>query len=96
VVERAMLEDGDVELVGHERRGDPGGEPGIAAHRRQRARPAALVRHRVRFADAERERGIVIEEEGGDVIVEDEEEHVGLPQSEPVLHRAEGVEDRLP
>ena len=64
--------------VGGERRGDVAGELGVALDRRQLARPAALIGHRVLLADAEREVRVVVEEERGDVVVVDEEQHVGL------------------
>jgi len=60
------------------------------------ARAAALVRHRVGVADAERERRVVVEEERGDVIVVDEDERVRPLLGEPLPDRHVGREDRPP
>jgi hypothetical protein len=78
VVERPVLEEGHVEFVGHQRRRDMLSERGMAVDRRQRTYSPALVRHRERLADAQRERRVVIEEERSDVIVEDVDHRVWL------------------
>ena len=78
MVERLALEEGHVELVGHQRCADVRGERRVALDRRQVAGAAALVGDRVLLADAEREGRVVVEEERRDVVVVDVEQHVGL------------------
>ena len=65
VIERAVLEKGHVELVGHQGRAQCAARPGCPFTGGS-ARPAAFVGNRKRFADAERERGIVVEKERRD------------------------------
>ena len=85
-----------VELVGDEHLADMARERAVPLDRRQVARAAAFVRDPIFLADAEAEGGIMVEEEGGDVIVVDEEQHVGLLLLQPGGDRLIGVEDRLP
>ena len=68
----------------------------MSLDRGQRPRAAAFVRDCERLREAEREVGIVVEEERGDVIVIDEEQHVGGLLLEPRSHRSEALEDRRP
>src|SRR5882762_5139527 len=60
------------------------------------ARPEAFVGDAVLVAHAQREGRIVIEEKSGGVIVEAEEQHVGLALGEPLRHRLVALEQRLP
>jgi hypothetical protein len=55
-----------------------------------------IWRARPLLADAESEGGVVVEEERGDVVVVDEQQHVGTALPDPVLHRPEVFEDRCP
>src|SRR5690606_35241732 len=64
--------------------------------RRQRTRAAAFVRDRIQIPDAEREMRIVIEKERRDVVVVNEEEHVGALLPEPLLNGTVALEDGLP
>ena len=96
VVERLVLEERHVELVGHQRLADVARERGMTDGRREVARAAAFVGDGELFADPERERGVVIEEERGDVIVEDEDHHVGLLVLDPLLQRLVVLENRRP
>src|SRR5216684_4035351 len=59
-------------------------------------RPEALVGDAVLVAHAQREGRVVIEEKSGGVIVEAEEQHVGLALGEPLRHRLVALEQRLP
>ncbi len=96
VVQRLVLEVGQVELVGDQALGDVRGERGVSRHRGQAAGAAALVRDGVLLADAQRERRVVVEEERRDVIVEDVDDRVGPVLLEPGGHRLERPEDRGP
>ena len=96
MVEPLVLEIRQIELVGDEARRDVLRELRVAFDGRQRARPAAFVGDGVFRADAEREVRVVIEEERRDVIVVDEEQHVGLLRREPLLHGLVAREDRRP
>jgi hypothetical protein len=55
----------------------------VPGQRRQVARAAAFVGHLVLLAHAERESRVVVEEERGDVVVVDHEQHVGLALRQP-------------
>jgi hypothetical protein len=68
----------------------------MTADGRELARAAALIRDPVAVADTEREVRVVIEEERGDVVVEDEEQHVRLLFREPALHGLVALENRRP
>ena len=78
MVERAPLEEGHVELVGHERLPDMRGKFGMPGDRREVARTAALVGDLPIGSDAERERRVVVEEERRDVVVVDEQQDIRL------------------
>ena len=97
VVERQVLEDGQVELVvdqGPSRRGAtaPRGPCSGGIFRDAEA----FVGDPVLVAHAERERRVVVEEERRGVVVEAEEQHVGLLLGEPLRHRLVALEERLP
>ena len=62
----------------------------------RRPRTSAFVRDCERLCETQREVRIVVEEERGDVIVIDEEQHVGGLLLEPRSHRSEALEDRRP
>src|SRR6185503_9797917 len=55
-----------------------------------------LVGNPVFIAHAEREGRVVVEEERGGVVVEAEEQHVGLLLGQPLRHRLVALEQRLP
>src|SRR5687768_505873 len=96
MIEPFRLEVREVELIGDEAVGDMPGERGMARYRRELAGSAAFVRHPVAIADAQRKLRVMIEEKRGDVIVEDEEQNIGLAIGEPLLHRLVPREDRRP
>ena len=96
VVDRQVLEDGEVELVVHQRVGHVAREAGVAFQGRNGARSQALVRDRVLDAHAQRESRVVIEEKRGRVIVVEEHEHVGLLLIEPGFDRLIASEERSP
>src|SRR5882762_10210930 len=60
------------------------------------ARPEAFVGDAVLVAHAQREGRVVVEEKSGGVIVEAEEQHVGLALGEPAGDRLVALEQRLP
>ena len=68
----------------------------MPGHWRQVALAAAFVGHLVLLANAQREGRVVVEEERSDVVVVDEEQHIGLALGNPLLHRLEGLEDGRP
>jgi hypothetical protein len=78
VVQRFVLEEGHVEFVRHQRLADVARQAGMAQHRRQVARAAALVGHLPLLADAQREGRVVVEEEGRHVVVVDHQQDVRL------------------
>jgi hypothetical protein len=96
VIERLVLEEGHVEFIGHQRRADVRSQRRMSLDRRQVARAAAFIRDVPFRSDAQRERRVVIEEEGRDVVVVDGEDHVRLLVRDPVGHRREVLEDRRP
>ncbi len=96
MVERLVLEERHVELVGHQRAADMRGQRRVPLDRRQGARAAALVGHFPSRADAERERRVMVEEERGGVIVVDHQQHVGPLFLDPGRERREVLEDRRP
>ena len=96
VIEGLVLEEGHVELIGHQRRPDVRGQRRMPFDRRQVASATALVRDVPLRPDAQRERRIVVEEERGDVIVVDRQDHVRFLLGEPVGHRGEVLEDGCP
>ena len=96
MIQRLVLEERHVELVGHQVIADVPGERPVALDRRQVARAAPLVRNRIFLADAQAEGGIMIEEEGCDVIVVDHEQRIGLLLVQPGADRGVSLEDRLP
>ena len=69
MVQRPVLEERHVELVGHQRVPDVRGELRMSLDRRQIARTGAFIRHCPFGAHSQCERGVVVEEERGDVIV---------------------------
>jgi hypothetical protein len=85
-----------IEFIGRKPHRDVTGQGRMPLDRRQLARAAALVGHRILLADAEREMRIVIKKERGDVIVIDEKQNVRPLFGEPALHRPETLEDRCP
>src|SRR2546421_5833496 len=64
--------------------------------RRNGTRAEAFVGDAVLLANTQREGRVVVEEESGGVIVEAEEQHVGLALGEPLRHRLVALEQRLP
>ena len=57
---------------------------GVSFYRGQMTRSASFVGNPVGFADTQYERGIVIEEKRCHVIIEDEEQNIGLLLCKPV------------
>ncbi len=96
VVQALRLEVRQVELVGDQARRDMTRKPWVSLDGRQLARPTAFVCGPVPVADAEGEMGIVVEEERGNVVVIDEEQHVRTLVREPFLDRLVPLEDRRP
>ncbi len=96
MVDRQVLPDRDVEFVVHERIGHVPRQGRMAFERRHGARAQAFVRDRILGGDAERESGIVVEEESGRVIIVEKHEHVGLLLREPPLDRLVALEERRP
>jgi hypothetical protein len=96
MIEGLVLEERHVELVGHERRANVVRECRVALHRWQVARAATFVGHRVLLVDAESKGRVVVEEERGDVVVVDHDEHVGLGVADPLLDRHVCLEDGRP
>ena len=96
VVERQALEDRQVELVVDQRPRDVARQRRVSLQRRDLAHAQALVGDAVLVAHAERERRVVVEEERGGVVVEAEEEHVGLLLGQPLRHRLVALEQRRP
>ena len=96
MIEALLLEERQVELIRGEAVGHVAREGGVALDGRQIARAAAFVGHPVLLADAQREVRVVVEEERGDVVVVDEEQHVGLLLGEPSLDRLVAGKDGRP
>ena len=57
---------------------------------------ATFIGNFIAIADAQYERRVVIEEKGRDVIVVDEEQHVGTLRFKPRTNRREGIENGFP
>ena len=96
MIQRLFLEEGQVEFVGHQRFGDMLRQSQVAFRRRIVARTAALVRGFVAIIHTQRKRGVVVEEKGCHMIVEDHEQHIDLLRLHPVLDFAETVENGCP
>jgi len=96
MVEGALLEDREVELVVHQRIDEMGGKARMPLDPRQRALARALVGDLEFRARAEREGGIKVEEEAGEMVVVEENKHVGLLLGEPARHRLVALEQRRP
>src|SRR5437773_11891246 len=96
VIERQILEDREVELVVHQRAGYVPRQRSMPFQGWNRARPEAFVGDAVLLAHAQREGRVVVEEKSGGVIVEAEEQHVGLALGEPAGDRLVAPEERLP
>ena len=96
VVQRPVLEERHVELIRHQAAPQVCGEFRVALHAGQVARARAFVGHGPVRAHAQREGRVVVEEERGDVVVVDEQQHVGLALVHPTAHGVEGFEDGRP
>src|SRR5579883_2524714 len=72
------------------------GKRRVTFYGRQSPGASAFVRNRIGIADSEREVRIVIEEEGGDVIVEDQKQDVRFLFRQPAADRLIGFGDRSP
>ena len=83
MVKCPVLEEGHVELVGHQRVSDVRGELRMPLDRRQIARAGAFIGDMPLGSDSQRERRVVIEKERGDVIVVDHHQDVGALLGEP-------------
>jgi len=68
----------------------------MASGHRHVARSAAFVGRCVALVHPERESGIMIEEERGNVIVVDHEQHIDALVLHPLSHLGETFEDRRP
>src|SRR5262249_45074742 len=96
VIDRHLVDDGEVELVEDHRLGDVRGERRMTLYDRHRARAPALVgRRKVRRA-AERERGNEIDRESRSVVVIDDNGDIGLGLAHPFLRLLEAREYALP
>lgn len=96
MVDRLVLEHGQVEFVIDQAFGDMRLQLHVAADRRQLAQPRAFVGNRKAFAHAQREGGIQIEEERRAVVVVEEHQHVGPLLGQPRGHWRVAVEQRFP
>src|SRR5215468_3086584 len=96
MVDVDLVDDGEIEIVLDHRLRDVPGELGMADHLRHRARTPALVGRLEFGAGADREGRDEIEAEGGGVIVEHQEDHVGLLLLLPLLGEVVALENRLP
>jgi hypothetical protein len=96
VVQRQALEDRQVELVRHQGAREMPRQRRVPLEGRDASRTDSFVRDRVFVADPQREGRIVVEEERAGVVVEAEEEDVGLLLGEPCRHRPIGLEQRRP
>ena len=96
MVQRLLLEEGHVEFIGHERAADVARQCRMAAHRRQLAGAATFVGDLILVAHAQRKGRIVVEEEGGHMVVVDHQQHIRLLFLEPLLYRFVGLEDGRP
>ena len=63
---------------------------------RHLARPTAFVGGNIHLVDAQHKGRIVVKEEGGDMVVVDQEQHINFLLLDPAAHRVEALEDRLP
>src|SRR5262249_5948867 len=86
----------EIELVGREAIRDVPRQRGMPFYLRQWPRAAAFIGHPVFRAHAQREMRVVIEEERRDVIVVDEEQHVGLLLGQPAFDGLVAREDGRP
>jgi hypothetical protein len=96
VIESLPLEVGQIELIGNQSVGDMLGELRMSGDRGEFPRPATLIGNPESIPYAESELRVVIEEERGDVVVVDEEQHIGLLFRQPTLDGRVGLEDRCP
>ena len=96
VIDRHLVDDGEVEFVEDDRLGDVPGEIGMALHHRHRARAPALVGGRELFGAAQSEGRNDLERERRGVVVVDEDDHVRLGLFHPLLGRLVALEERLP
>ncbi len=96
MIERKVLKERQVELVGDEGPRNVPRQARVTFQRRDFSRALPFVRDRVALAHPEREGRIAIEKKGGGVIVEAEDEHVGLLLGEPFCDRRVAFEERLP
>src|SRR3954465_2675137 len=96
VVERKVLEEREVALLVDQRARDVARERRVALELRDLPYAEAFVGDGVLLAHAEREGRVLVEEERGGVVVEAEEEDIGLLLRQPLRHRLVALEERLP
>jgi len=96
VIQPLTLEVRQIELIGHQAVGHMPRQPRMSHDGRELARPAALIGDPVALPDTQREVRVVVEEKRGDVVVENEEQHIRPLLRQPALHRLVAGEDRCP
>src|SRR5687768_16654981 len=96
MIKAFALEEGQIELIGDEPGCDMLRESWVSFNWRQSARPAALVSHWKRLADAKSEMRIVVKEKGSNVVVIDQKQNIRFLFFEPAAHRRIPFKNRGP
>ncbi len=96
MIQALLLEERQIEFIRGKTVGHVTREGGMTLDGRKIARPATFIGDPVLFANAQREMRIMVEEKRGDVVVVDEEQHVGTLLGEPLLDRFVTGEDGRP
>lgn len=86
VIQWLVLEERDIEFIRNEGRGNVMSQTWMTVDRGKVPRPPAFIRDSIRFSDAQSERRIVVEEEGRDVVIKDQEKNIRFLLSEPVTN----------
>jgi len=96
VIQLAVGKHGEVKLLRDKRLRDMARQPGMPANGREIACPASFIGHAVTIVDSKAEAGIMIPEEGGDVIVVDNHGSIWLCAQDPGAQWFVGGKNRLP
>jgi hypothetical protein len=96
VVQRTVLKERQIELIGDQCVRDMMRKLGISLDKGQRAGAGAFIRGGIVFTDPESEMGVVIEEERRDMIVVNQNQGIRLLFLKPLTHRLIGLENRRP